>query len=60
MQVCLPSIPEVDEAYLLYGRAYDTVGLLSRDLSTLYHLARTSLELKEFASVRHEPKHVHL
>lgn len=55
MQVCLPSIPKVDEAYLLFGRAYDTVGLLSHDLSSLYHLARTSLELKVFAPVRHEP-----
>jgi hypothetical protein len=55
MQVCLPSSPEVDKAYLLYGKAHDTVGLFNRDISLLYHLARTSLELKEFPSVRHEP-----
>ena len=34
------------------SRAYDTIGLLSRDLTSLHHLAKSALKLDDFKSVR--------
>ena len=35
------------------SRAYDTIGLLSRELNSLHHLAKSALNLQDFKTVRY-------
>lgn len=55
MQVRVQWRLEIIGAHLLSNKAYDTIGLLTRGLDAMYHLAQISLELEEFASVRQQP-----
>lgn len=60
MQVRAQWRRESIRAHLLSNRAYDIIGLLTRGLDAMYHLAQTSLELEEFASVRQQPPNLQI